>query len=100
MPVNEGAVLLRRLSVMWSGTEELSVGWTRMAGEEDAVMGIKDNVTRGIFGKAARILSGARHQIMAMGMQLVSTHRILLLPIPLPHKYLPRCLPRKGTRTI
>ena len=86
--------------MMWSGTEELSMAWTRMAGGEDAIMGIKDEVTRGNFGKGARIVSGARHHIMAMGKQLVSTHKILLLPIPLPHKYVPRCLPREGTRTI
>lgn len=42
---------------MWSGTEELSIAWTRMAGEKDAVVGIKDNVTRGNFGKGARIVS-------------------------------------------
>lgn len=37
MPVNEGTVPVYRLSVIQSGTEELSVAWTRMAGEEDAV---------------------------------------------------------------
>jgi len=55
---------------MWLGTEELSFAWTWMAGGKDAVVGVKDDVTRGIFGKGAGILSGARHQIMAMGMHL------------------------------
>lgn len=37
-----------------------------MAGGEDTTVGIKDNVTRGNFGKGARIVSVARHQTMAM----------------------------------
>lgn len=97
VPVNEGTVPVYRLSVIQSGTEELSVAWTRMAGEEDAVVGVNDNVNRGIFEKGARILSGAGHRIMAVS---YSTHRVLLLPIPLPHEYIPRCLPGEGTRAI
>lgn len=85
---------------MLSWTEELSITWTQMAGEEDTIVGIKDNVTRENFGKGAGVVCGARHQIMAMGKQLISIYKSLLLPIPLPCKYVARCLSGKGTRTI